>query len=129
MIINPEKMVFENTIDIADYVSRGLPPTRKNFEKLIIKIRKPDTEEPAKPGELYISDRLFINCDNDTMDKTLTRVYENRIHNRNLTIGGVIGLIIAGIFIGGVSRKNSKNEETDTINDNDFDSFDMNLLD
>jgi hypothetical protein len=125
MIINPEKMVFENTTDIVDYVSRGLPPTRKNFEKVMLKVRCPDSEE-HESNEVHIHERLFINCDNDTMTEALNRVYENRIRNRNITIA-VVGIVAMGLIFGKMSNgKHKKHKDEEDVNVDNF--FDSDLL-
>ena len=126
MIINPEKMVFENTTDIIDYVSRGLPPTKKNFEKIIFKVKHPDSEETGT-NEVYIPERLFINCDNDTMTEALNRVYANRIRNRNVAITTAIGIVAIGLIFGKMSSgKHKKDKDEDDVNTDSF--FDSDLL-
>ena len=113
MIISPEKMVFEDSTDVIDYVSKGMVPTRKNFEKVMLRVRCPDSVK--RNDEVYIPNHIFINCDNDTMYKCLDRVYKNRVRNRNITLG-IVGIVAAALLIGKVSdSKKEKVESTDTI--------------
>lgn len=121
MLTDPTKMVFENTNDVIDYVSKGMVPTRKNFEKVMFAVRYP-TPEGATPeeGQVRIPDRIFINCDNDTMNEALHRVYQNRVRNRNIGIG-IVGVIAAGLIFGKLSNK-YKDDDDDNI-----DSVGMNI--
>lgn len=117
MLGNPKKMVFESTNDVVDYVSKGMIPSRKNFEKVMLRIRRPDTTH--EEGQVYIPEHLFINCDNETLNSTLERIYANRVRNRNITIG-VIGGIAAVLLFGGMSsKKNKKDYDFDDIDDLD----------
>ena len=109
MIIKPERIVFEDKRDVIDYVSRGMVPTRKNFERVMYKVRCPDDE---KSDDFYIPSRLFIDCDTDTMNEALQRVYENRVRNRNIALA-ITGVVVAGIIIGGVRSKNNSANSTD----------------
>ena len=111
MIISPEKIVFENTTDIVDYVSRGMIPTRKNFEKVMLKVRCPDETEVAE-DEVYIPNRIFINCDENALNDALTRVYENRVRNRNITLA-VVGIAALSLLIGKASSSKKKNSDSD----------------
>ena len=77
MITKPENVLFESTTDVVDYVSKGMIPTRKNFEKVMLKVKCPD--EAKEEGQVYVPKNLFIECDNATMNEALHRVYENRI--------------------------------------------------
>ena len=123
MIVNPEKICFETTDDVIDYVSAGLPPTKKNFEKVITKVKKPDTylgdayyrNAPRAGIEVIIDESVINPSDRNAIDYTLRRVYKNRIRNRNtaLIASGVIGLGILGFIFNG---KNSSNEP-DEINE------------
>lgn len=122
MFTDPTKIVFENTNDVIDYVSRGMVPSRKNFEKVMCAVRFPTPEgATSEEGSVNIPARLFIDCDTDTMNEALQRVYENRVRNRNIGLG-VIGIIAAGLIFGKVSGK-----KKDKNNVDDMDSFGMDI--
>lgn len=125
MIIKPERIAFAEENDLIDYVARGLPPTKENFEKVICKIKNPDSpDDPEfynKCGvKVVVLDDVVPMCDREVLDQTLRRIYEDRIHNRNVAIGigAVIGVgIIAGLLFGGGSKK----DDDDIIDiDDDF---------
>jgi len=112
MIVKPEQIAFESRNDIVDYVSKGIVPSRKNFEKVKFAINYP-TPEGATPeaGQINIPKNLFIDCDNKTMVEILDRVYKNRVKQRNITLA-TIGIICAALLLKGSSNKN-KVEELD----------------
>ena len=121
MLINPEKLVFENPYDVINYVSKGMVPTKKNFDKVISKVRFPDNDDSNHNEKPYIPNRLFIDCDTETMYMALNQVYKNRVRNRNISVG-LLAILAAGLLIGG-ARSKSKSDDKD-----DFDSvtIDMN---
>lgn len=121
MIINPDKIVFNSELDVVDYVSKGLVPTRKNFLNLMDKMSNPDSDgEPRDPQskDIYLPERVLINCDSETMNSVLRQVYANRVRNRNivLTVIGVVG----GIMLIGTIRGGCKKKDKD---DDDYQSF------
>lgn len=113
MLINPENVVFETENDIIDYVSKGIVPSRKNFEKVMSKVRIPDYEKIE--GQVYISKNMFIKCDQETLDFALNRVYKNRVRNRNICIGSLALILIAGLLLGNKSDKKDKYDEDDDM--------------
>lgn len=124
MIIKPEKMVFEDTNDIIDYVSRGMVPTRKNFEKVMFKVRCPDTNDKKEENQVYIPEHLFINCSESDLAYALDRVYENRRRNQKIGIAAILITIGIGCLLGGAASNNKKKEESEIpeveINDVDY---------
>ena len=118
MLTNPEKIVFESTDDIVDYVSKGIIPTRKNFEKIIIKVASPDAYGSTKVDResVHIPEHLFINCDKETMRQAVARVYENRVRNRKITLG-ILGTIALGLLIGGINSGKKNDDDEDDEDD------------
>lgn len=110
MLMKPEKIAFEYANDVVDYVSRGMVPSRKNFEKIINKVKNPDEDDSITTNEVYIPKKIFINYDKDTMDITMRRVYENRVRNRNIGIG-IIGAMVLGLLIGGIASRSNDHED------------------
>jgi len=116
MMVLPKKVVFHNYKDIVDYVSKGLPPTKENFNQLMNQVRNPSTPEQVsnlKGKEVVIADTVIPseNARALTAD-ILERVYENRISNRNkiLIIGGIL-LAVTGAGIYGYCYYKDKKEE------------------
>ena len=87
--VNPEKILFEDQNDVIDFVAVGLPPTKKNFDKVIAAIGR-EEGLPKLPKET-------ISLSDDDLKAVLNRVYE--VNKRNYTIGGIVaGTIILGLF-------------------------------
>ena len=111
ILMKPEKIYFEDQNDVVDYVAKGLPPVKKNFDKVVDSIGK-DKKEDGKP---YIPSNV-LDMDADALKGVLHRVYED--NRKNYLIGGIVaGSIILGlgaalIFGGGESdKKNSEDGE------------------
>lgn len=117
MITKPEKIVFETTEDVVDYISKGLPPTKKNFNKVMIawnsSIDEYAKEDQPIPGkDTIIPANAKMNIDNDTFNAICERVYKNRVRNRNIALG-IAGVLLLGSIGCGVSssRHSSKEDE------------------
>ena len=130
MIVQPERIAFTEQDDIIDYVTKGLPPTKKNFEKVISKVKNPDNSgdfyyrnAPKAGVEVVINDYVVPYDQRDQLDHTLKRVYKNRIRNRNtiLIVGGLAVLGALGILIGGGGS--SKNDDSDDPKSNNDDIY------
>lgn len=120
MLIKPEKLKFENSTDIVDYVSKGMIPRRKDFEKVLSRVNCPDVE--AIPNQVYIPETIFIDCDPDTMNTVIRRMYENRVRNRNICF------VVAGVVAAGLLFSKFRNKDTDDkCIDNDSNSLSMDL--
>lgn len=120
MIINPEKLVFECTNDVVDYIGRGLPPTRKQFDRLMEAVENPiegicDPDSPELQGRVIIRKEDISNWTNNMfvrmeVNKVLQEMYANRIRNRNIAIGiGAVALLVGLIFSSG--KKSEKDSE------------------
>lgn len=118
-IISPEKIVFESQEDLVDFVTRGLVPSKKNFEKVMAKMYYPNADDEVRDPnskELFIPERLFIQCDRDTMNIVLNRVYANRVRNRNIIL--VAAGVVGSVMLLGAIRGNKKKDD-----DGDYNSF------
>ena len=113
MIIKADNIAFENKNDIIDYVSKGFVPTRKNFENVMHKVHCPDNDNVKTPGNIYVHENLFMDCDKEELEEVLRRVYNNRVRNRNFMLT-TIGLVTLGLFIKG--RFDKDDEECDSSN-------------
>lgn len=105
MITSPQYVKFENPVDIVDYVTRGLPPTREDFNALMTKIKLPDdwsTSLQKQGKEITVPQSVFTDWSEEEIDvlyKTLDRVYANRCRNLKITCGAVAGVVVAGLVI------------------------------
>lgn len=114
-IIDPKKVVFETEEDVVDYVSRGLPPTKKKYKEFINRVSSPlsdlDMDDSEIVGDtVIIRESLFLNCDKDTLQRSLERVYANRIRNRNIIL--TLTAVTAGVILFG-SIKSSRCKDSD----------------
>lgn len=119
MIINPNRIQFETKNDVIDYVTKGLPPSRKNFD-IAMSVLRNSNEDVVTESE-FESDVINVipmtnnsiipnDHDREMIDAALTRVYENRIRNRNIAIG-ITGVVVAGIIICGIKSHNKKDDD------------------
>lgn len=130
-IIDPKKVVFETEEDVVDYVSRGLPPTKKKYKEFINRVSSPlsdlDMDDSEIVGDtVIIRESLFLNCDKDTLQRSLERVYANRIRNRNiiLTLAAVTaGAILFGSIKSSRSKDSNEGEKENTSMDMSPDRF------
>ncbi len=112
IFVKPEKVYFENQNDVVDYVAKGLPPRKKDFDKVIGAIGA----EKKEDGKPFIPEAV-LDMDADDLKDVLHRVYED--NRKNYLIGGIVagsiivGLAAALIFGGGSEKKSDNNEEVE----------------
>lgn len=106
MIINPERIVFESTNDIVDYISKGFPPTKNQFDRLMTAVNNPvDSRESRRPGYDVIITKECVKDWNDpvyvqnTVNEILNEVYKNKVAMRNTVIATGAVVIVGGIAI------------------------------
>lgn len=108
----PERVVFQKREDIIDYVSRGLPPSRRNFDRVMAVVRNPLTDEQIQnstQNDIVISERIVIGIDQIEFTEIMDRVYRNNVRNRNMILGaiGVGALVGIGLMIRSDKEKDS----------------------
>lgn len=121
MIMSPEKIKFEDRNDIIDYVSKGLPPTKGNYEKIIAVIKNPSTDESSQKAgsDVIISKNLLDNSlgkplDPEAFTEVLDEVYKNRVKERNILIG-ITAVTVISVIVGSIiSSKKKKEDESDS---------------
>ena len=117
--INPERVVFESTDDIIDYVSKGIAPRRKDFNKVIRCINEPMTDdeiESASSNDVVIPDNIFIGIDKEQFKDVLTRVYRNNCRKRNGIVIGISAGVVMAIALG-IRHAHKEAERDDRINE------------
>lgn len=105
MIIDPSKIAFESSKDVVDYITLGIPPTRKQFDKLMYAVRHPEDTDVYTPaiGEVVIykqdianwSDSVYVQ---NAVAEVLERVYRDRIVMRNVAIAVGAAVVVGGII-------------------------------
>lgn len=101
-IMDPSKIKFENQGDVIDYVTKGIPPRKKDFDELMDSIR--GTDDPA--NHVVIAPGIEFDMDEDAFINAMNRVYKNRCRNRNILIGASI--VVGGVVIAALSSQHSK---------------------
>ncbi|MCM1233508.1 MAG: hypothetical protein NC489_25615 [Ruminococcus flavefaciens] len=122
-MMDPKKVKFESQKDVIDYVTRGAPPRKKDFNALIDAIDTRDSvpeDLQEKPGtRVVIRPGLEFNMDDDALVTALNQIYINRCHNRKILMGA--GMVIGAIVIaGGLHQHNRINDleaENKKLND------------
>lgn len=94
-MMNLNNLQFESQNDVIDYVTKGLPPKKKDFETLMDAVATHDPSDVDPSRHVIIAPGVEFDMDEDALINAMRRVYKNRCHNRNILIG-------AGIIIGGV---------------------------
>ena len=96
MLIKPEKILFENINDVIDYITKGFPPTKNNYDKIIFKIMNPDNPQCDDTNDsVSISKDDLKKIDRGALIYTLDRVYQNKINNtKHAAIGIGAGLLL-----------------------------------
>lgn len=118
-MIDPTKIKFESQSDVIDYVTKGLPPKKKDFEALMSAIEDrstaPTTEENNNPNHVVIAPGVEFDMDDDALSNALHQIYGNRRHNRNILIGAAV-VVGALVFMGG-SHQHSRIKELESENE------------
>lgn len=115
MITKPEKIKFETSDDIVDYISKGLPPTKRNYEKIKEAINTPikieiTDEMLQKQDQVLITQPMVGTLDEDTLLKVCDRVYHNRVKERNLILM-MVGIGVLGALGFGIASNKKKEDE------------------
>ena len=109
LLVDPGRILFENSNDVVDYVSRGLPPRKKDFERVMDAIHNNSVDNDVKiPDECFI-----INA--EEFEAVLRRVYEANCRKRNaLLIGlGVAAAACIGVKIAAHAKEKKELAEID----------------
>ena len=111
MLVKPENLKFETQNDVINYVSKGIPPMRKDFDQFIKAVG--DSEQHGNGP--YIPSGI-LKIDSDEMKEVLHAVQKN--NRRNTLIGEcliagslLIGIGIGCIFAGKGDGSNGKEEK------------------
>ena len=113
MIIDPKNIVFENTKDVVDYISRGIPPTKKQYERVMYAVNHPLKKGQSLDGvDVVIYEEDIINWSNsnyvqDSVNAILDEVHRNRVRNAEIAIATGLAIVLTGNII----RKKRKKKE------------------
>lgn len=102
-ILDPERVHYTTTMDVVDYITKGLPPSQKQFDHLVANLDDLNAAGfQCNPGALS-----NWQCDPVLMGEikdVLTEVHKNQVKNRNKAIaaGAAAALVAlcAGMNIG-----------------------------
>ena len=119
MITNPKNINFESQRDVFDYVTKGLPPTKKNFETLKLAVNNPIDDTIAKTyagKQAAINSSIMSEEDIKVFKNALDVIYQNRIKNTKTTLLAFAGIFVAGLLIGGSTGAKMEKEKLDNDN-------------
>jgi hypothetical protein len=87
MMRKVEMIKFETQNDVIDYVCKGLPPRKADYERLKTTIRGTKVDE-----KIHINPTVKESVDINTFTKVLDHVYENNVRIRDIfiTVGGIV---------------------------------------
>ena len=91
---DPKNILFESTGDLVDYVTKGLPPSKKKYEQFRIAL-----DNPVENPEIYAREKVAVSRDivdsltQEDLYAIFDRVYANQ--RKNYAIGIVIGVGVA----------------------------------
>ena len=112
MLTDPKNILFENSTDLVDYVSKGIPPRKKNYEKLKIAMANPVSNPEFYGGKsVAVGKKLVEDLTQEELIKIFDQFYANQ--RKNYAIGAVIGVGVAAIcgvvgFAVGCSKTDEK---------------------
>mgnify|MGYP003324770964 CR=1 FL=1 len=107
MRTDPTKLCFETSADIADYVTKGFPASKKNYAAFKDALLYP-VEEISKENEgkkVMVPRRIIENLTQDELFSILDKMYSNQ--RKNTAVAIIAGIAIAitagtiGALIGG----------------------------
>lgn len=113
LTIKPNTIKFETQQDIIDYVTRGMCPTKKNFDAVMAQVRNPSTlPRDPETKDPYISPDVIPAADREVVAAVMERVYENRKWNRNVILGtaGVVGGVALLVMLRGHMKEKEKDD-------------------
>lgn len=107
---SPAEIRFDCMCDLIDYTCRGFPPTKKNFDELMLHIQNPDQGQWLH-GEVFVPSTILPD-DPETraiMVEMLERVYIDR--KKNIRNGIIIGASITSLVFAIFNLANTIQEE------------------
>lgn len=104
MMRKVEMIKFETRNDVIDYVCKGLPPRKADYERLRTTIRGTKVDE-----KIHIDPIVKESIDIDTFTKVLDHVYENNVRTRDIFI--TAGIVVASCIIKVIIELCKKNDK------------------
>lgn len=85
--VSPSRILFESPVDLADYVSEGCPPSKKNYEEFVSSI-----------SDGGINNKVILNVSAAEMQEILGEVYKNNRKNYGKAVIGSAASFVGGIL-------------------------------
>lgn len=126
LFIKPEDITFETQNDLIDYITKGLPPRKQDFQRVMHAYRnsgrqsvivdvdgKQIVEDSSSDGSIKFIGNFGTDSRKEITDEILQRIYENQCRNRNtiLITAGIAGLVGAKLLLGHNSKKDKDDEK------------------
>lgn len=96
MLVQPGRVQFASKEDIINYVSKGLfPPSKKHFNALMNKVKNVNVDDVADDPMMPVHLKMELTREErHLLDVILTKIYANRVRNRNIFIIGSLTFTI-----------------------------------
>ncbi len=117
MITDPKNIVFENSRDIVDYISKGIPPTKRQYERVMYAVNHPLKKGQSLDGiDVVIYEEDIVNWSNsnyiqNAVNEILDEIHRNRVRNAEIAIATGLAVMITGNVIRRKIREKRKANE------------------
>lgn len=116
---NPSKMVFENDMDVVNYVSGGmLIPSRQDMNAIVCALSTPSDGSEMNVVKVGDNHTVTINIDGvpdtELLAKYMQQVYENRCKDRAMSIGFTIMAATGALLLGKMMGRRSAEKDLPT---------------
>lgn len=100
----PQNVKFETQMDVIDYLTKYVPPTKGEYDQLMDAIHMGRTKK--YDGLVAVPETCCHGLNQDEFEQVLRRVYENQKKSNLLAFGAgvVVTLLVAPFFMSGKSK-------------------------
>lgn len=125
MLTNPKKLKFESVSDLADFISKGIPPFKKDFDNFIVQVEVPSALPVRSSDEVYIPGDIVPADQRQVLAEAFKRVYENRRRHMWYGIGAlsILALIFGGVQMKKYHERKKETEINDSFHDEWYDDY------
>lgn len=126
LFIKPEDITFETQNDLIDYITKGLPPRKQDFQRVMHAYRNAGRQsvivdadgnqivgDSSSNESINFSSNFCTDSRKEITDEILQRIYENQCRNRNtiLITAGIVGLVGVKLLLGHDNQKDKDDKK------------------